>query len=227
MWDLKLAPVHGGQGDTKEGADHSRLVGGRFNKQGNLHTRIVLGGCKTSGLPHLPPGILKVYIEALIGFSHVRRPDGLNSTGLCRVSVIGNDSHCGNSRQGVPSKDREGVRRLCPEGTVGVHWGELWQSQSHSGWMRKIDPKNPGRCPNWYPSMIPFPGVRGSSNLAGLVSQGFGVMKVLHSWSWHSSAVWPWEGYLTLLNWGFFFFLICKIGIYCVTMFSCKKCLAN
>ena len=39
-------------------ADHSRLVGGRFNKQGNLYTRLVLGGCKASRSPHPPAGIL-------------------------------------------------------------------------------------------------------------------------------------------------------------------------
>ena len=50
---------------------HTRLVGGKFNKQENLHTRLVLGGCKKSGSPHQPARILKVYIEALTGFSHV------------------------------------------------------------------------------------------------------------------------------------------------------------
>ena len=52
-------------------ADHSRLVGGRFNKQGNLLTTLALGSSKMSRSPHLPARILKVYIEALTGFSHV------------------------------------------------------------------------------------------------------------------------------------------------------------
>lgn len=43
----------------------SRLVGGRFNKQGNLHTRLVLGNCKTSRSLCAPTRILKVYVEAL------------------------------------------------------------------------------------------------------------------------------------------------------------------
>ena len=33
----KLAPIHRGQGETKERGRHSRWAGGRCNKQGNLH----------------------------------------------------------------------------------------------------------------------------------------------------------------------------------------------
>lgn len=39
------APVHGWQGENKE-ADHSRLAGGRFNEQGNLHMSLVLGAAR-------------------------------------------------------------------------------------------------------------------------------------------------------------------------------------
>lgn len=35
--------------------DHSRLVDGIFNKEGNLHTRLVLGSWKMSRFLHLPP----------------------------------------------------------------------------------------------------------------------------------------------------------------------------
>lgn len=59
---------------------HSRWVGGRFNKPGNLLTRLVLGGRKTNRSSHLPARILKVYRKALTGFSHVHHPDGLNNT---------------------------------------------------------------------------------------------------------------------------------------------------
>lgn len=38
----KLAPVHESMERPKIEADCSRLVGGRFNKQENLHTRLVL-----------------------------------------------------------------------------------------------------------------------------------------------------------------------------------------
>ena len=51
----------------KTEADHSCLAGGRFNKQGNLHTRLILGGHKTSRSPQLPTRMLKVCIEVLWG----------------------------------------------------------------------------------------------------------------------------------------------------------------
>lgn len=39
---------------------HSRLVGGRFNKRGNLYTKLVLGCHKTSRSLHLSTRIVKV-----------------------------------------------------------------------------------------------------------------------------------------------------------------------
>lgn len=48
-WNLKLAHIHGEQGETKDReAGHSRWVGGRSSKQQNLHSRLVLGGHKIS-----------------------------------------------------------------------------------------------------------------------------------------------------------------------------------
>lgn len=41
--------------------------------------RLISGGHKTSRSPHLPTRILKVYIEALPGFSHIYCPEGLNN----------------------------------------------------------------------------------------------------------------------------------------------------
>ena len=72
--------MHRRQEKIKERGDHSRLAGGSFNKQGNLHKRLVLGGCKISGSLRLPTRILEVRIEALTGFSLVFSPDGLNNT---------------------------------------------------------------------------------------------------------------------------------------------------
>lgn len=45
----------------KKEADHFRLVGGSFNQQGNLHSRLVLGGCKMSRSLYWPTRILEVY----------------------------------------------------------------------------------------------------------------------------------------------------------------------
>lgn len=50
---------------------HSRLAGGRFNKQGDLYMRLVLGGCKINRSQHPPTRILKVCREAFTEVSHV------------------------------------------------------------------------------------------------------------------------------------------------------------
>lgn len=47
-------PVCGGGEKPKKKADHSKLVNGMFNKQGNLHTRLVLGSHKMSRSLHQP-----------------------------------------------------------------------------------------------------------------------------------------------------------------------------
>ena len=46
---------------------------------------------KTSTSLHLLARILKVYIEALIGFSHIHNPHGLNNTLLSQGCVLEND----------------------------------------------------------------------------------------------------------------------------------------
>ena len=78
---------------------HTRLVGGKFNKQENLHTRLVLGGCKMSRSLHPPARILKDYIEALPGFSHLFSPDVLNNTLLSQVCVLGTAPNMGKARR--------------------------------------------------------------------------------------------------------------------------------
>ena len=64
-WNLKLATYTECKERLQEEADSFRLIGGRFNKQRNLHTRLVLGSCKMNRSPHSPTRILKVYIETL------------------------------------------------------------------------------------------------------------------------------------------------------------------
>ena len=49
---LKLAPYMEGRERLKKESEHSRLVGGSFNKQGNFLTRLILGGCELSRSPH-------------------------------------------------------------------------------------------------------------------------------------------------------------------------------
>lgn len=59
-------------------------------------------------LPYLPARILKVYVKALTGFSHVYLPDVLNNTLLPSGCDLENGSHCGNGEQNVNSKDTGG-----------------------------------------------------------------------------------------------------------------------
>ena len=86
--DLKLSPYTEGKEKPKKDADHSRLVGSSFYKQGNLHTRLVLSIHQMNRSLHPPTSILKVYIEALTGFSPVYSPDGLNNTLLLQGRVL-------------------------------------------------------------------------------------------------------------------------------------------
>lgn len=123
----RLTPVHRGQKDIKKAAEHSRLVGDRFNEQGNLHTRLIFGAGaggvrKMSRSLHPFSRILKVYIQALTGFSHVYAPDGLNTL-LSQGCVLGIACSMGKaSRMHIP-KIRAGVRSFqLPESSLQVNW---------------------------------------------------------------------------------------------------------
>lgn len=74
--------------------------------------RLVLGSCKINSSLHLPSRILKVFIEALNGLSHIYYPDALNNTLLSQGSVLENSSHSGNGWQIIESKDRKAVEEL-------------------------------------------------------------------------------------------------------------------
>lgn len=51
-------------------AEHSRLVGGMFKKHENLQMKFALGRCNVSIFLHLSSRTLRIYSEALTGFSH-------------------------------------------------------------------------------------------------------------------------------------------------------------
>lgn len=71
----KLEPILKGRERLKKAADHSRLVGGRFNKQENLFTRLTLGGYGTSRFLYCPLArILKVSIGLNWVQSHTLTP---------------------------------------------------------------------------------------------------------------------------------------------------------
>lgn len=58
--------------------------------------------------PQPPNRILKVYIGAFSGFSHIHSPEGLNTTLFSQDYDVENGSHYGNGGQMVHSKDRGG-----------------------------------------------------------------------------------------------------------------------
>ena len=91
-------------------ANHSRLVGGSFNKQGNLHLRL-FSGHKMSRSLQLPARILKIYMEALIELHHIYHPDGLNNTLFSQGCVLKNNSHCVNCGQNLTCILRPGQGR--------------------------------------------------------------------------------------------------------------------
>ena len=57
-WFTNWPPDMEGKERPKKEVDHSRLVGGSFNKQRNFLTRLVLGSQRTSRSLHLPTRIL-------------------------------------------------------------------------------------------------------------------------------------------------------------------------
>lgn len=84
-WFANRTPYTERKKRQKKEAGHSRLVDGRFNQQGNLHTRLVLDGHKMSRSLHPLTRILNVYLKAVTGFSLIYHPDSLNNitSGLC------------------------------------------------------------------------------------------------------------------------------------------------
>lgn len=64
----------------KKKAGHSSLVGGgRFNKQGYLPRRLILGSHMIRSL-HLTIRILDIYVEALTGISRIHHLYGVSNT---------------------------------------------------------------------------------------------------------------------------------------------------
>ena len=85
-WDLKLASIHREQGKTEERQGHSRSVGGRLNKKGNLTW--VLAWAPTRQVDICIMQDWKVYTVVLTGFRHVFSPDGLNNTLLSQGCIL-------------------------------------------------------------------------------------------------------------------------------------------
>lgn len=105
----KLARILEDKELVKKETDHSRLVGGRVNKQENLNTRLVLGAATrwVDLHTHLRTRIFKVYREVLTGFNQIFNPDGLNTTLLSSLHPP-KGLELGDSGWKVHCKDRAG-----------------------------------------------------------------------------------------------------------------------
>ena len=91
----KQAPYTLEKERRRKEADHSRLVGGRFNLISKGTCKACLGRLQLSSSRASLPGAIKVY-EALMRCSHVFNPGGLNNTLPFQGCVPENGSSCGN-----------------------------------------------------------------------------------------------------------------------------------
>lgn len=85
---------------------------GQFNQQRAQAPGLSRVPRKMSGSRPPPTRILKVYGEALVGFSHMYHPDGLRDTLFSQGCILENGSSCGNSGRNVHAKDKGGRRGL-------------------------------------------------------------------------------------------------------------------
>ena len=73
---------------------------------------LILGSHKMSRSPPLTTRILKVYIEALMGFSHMYYPDGCSNTLVSQGSVLGAASSAGKASRKHILRTGKRVRSL-------------------------------------------------------------------------------------------------------------------
>lgn len=156
-------PYMKGKEKPQKEVDGSRLGGGRFNEQGNLHTRLVLEGLKASRSPQWPSRIFRVYMEGLTGFSHIYHPNGLSTTLLPQGSVLTKSSRCGNSGMYIPRMGRGAGPVITLDYLLGQpvvtssHWPSprpsaefIWMSLTNEPTKWRSQDPNPGQCASYY-----------------------------------------------------------------------------
>lgn len=92
-----------------------RLVGGKINKQGDLHSRLVVDSHKMNRFL-CSPARKNVSKRPYLG------SDVLGNTLFSHRYILENCSHCGNGEQNVHSKDRRGGKKLLigPNQLIGL-----------------------------------------------------------------------------------------------------------
>lgn len=107
------------KGKLKRGRPLFRLVGGGWNKQGNLQ-RGLFGVTKAkSGSFHLPVSIFKAHREAFLGFSHIYHPHRISNTLLSQSYVLKMAPTVGMEAE-LHSNIRERVRSfVCLDAALG------------------------------------------------------------------------------------------------------------
>lgn len=104
--NLKLSPISEEQGESEERGSPLATGTWQFELAREITMRLVLSSAQREVPMHPPARILKVYIEALTGFSHVYCPDDL--TLFFQGCILENSSPCENGGSNIYSKDREG-----------------------------------------------------------------------------------------------------------------------
>lgn len=80
----------------------------RRKKTASQWTREHVGGLQDEQISIPTCWTLKVYVEALPGFSQIFSPDGLNSTSHSQGCILENGSHCGTVNTAYNSEKRGG-----------------------------------------------------------------------------------------------------------------------
>lgn len=116
------------------------MIGGSFNKQENLHRRLILSECKISRSLYLPARNLNIYTDALTGLSHIIQPDSLNNTLLSQGFTLEMSPSVGIMGKTHIPRTGEGLRslQLPGSGSWQPHPLNALLQQSLSGHVEKL-----------------------------------------------------------------------------------------
>lgn len=108
-----------GREKSTEEASHSRQVGGKSNQQANLHASLI-------------------YIETLMGFSHISCPDGLRIASLSQSCILGAALGMGKASRIIPRTEEGGGGLQLPPCSSRVN-GWSWPLKDISHWTENLE----------------------------------------------------------------------------------------